>query len=165
MGERTWGKGSVQNVIELEEGRSALKLTTAGYLRPSGKNIHRFDHAAEDEEWGVMPDENYGIRFTNEQLRDYLDYRRQRDVLSKEGPPKADFKDEQLAKGVEFINGKLGGDAAEEKKTETEEETSSNTTQPPAESAQQAASRRLRTLKRAMRAAREGLRIYVGSAT
>ena len=42
MGERTWGKGSVQNIIELENGRSALKLTTAAYKRPSGKNIHRF---------------------------------------------------------------------------------------------------------------------------
>ena len=42
MGERTWGKGSVQNVIEMENGRSALKLTTAAYFRPSGKNIHRF---------------------------------------------------------------------------------------------------------------------------
>ncbi|MEK6234818.1 MAG: S41 family peptidase, partial [Planctomycetales bacterium] len=41
IGERTWGKGSVQNVIDLEEGKSALKLTTASYWRPSGKNIHR----------------------------------------------------------------------------------------------------------------------------
>ncbi|MCP4896912.1 MAG: S41 family peptidase, partial [bacterium] len=41
MGERTWGKGSVQNVIELENGGSALKLTTASYHRPSGKNINR----------------------------------------------------------------------------------------------------------------------------
>ncbi len=29
MGERSWGKGSVQNIIELEHGKSALKLTTA----------------------------------------------------------------------------------------------------------------------------------------
>ncbi len=42
VGERSWGKGSVQNVIELENGTSALKLTTASYHRPSGKNIHRF---------------------------------------------------------------------------------------------------------------------------
>ncbi len=41
IGERTWGKGSVQNIIELENGRSALKLTTAGYHRPSGQNIQR----------------------------------------------------------------------------------------------------------------------------
>ena len=42
VGERSWGKGSVQNVIELEQGESALKLTTASYHRPNGKNIHRF---------------------------------------------------------------------------------------------------------------------------
>ena len=42
IGTRTWGKGSVQNVVELEDGKSALKLTTASYQRPSGKNIHRF---------------------------------------------------------------------------------------------------------------------------
>ncbi|MCA9151459.1 MAG: S41 family peptidase, partial [Planctomycetales bacterium] len=53
MGERTWGKGSVQNIIELEGGRSALKLTTAGYRRPSGKNIHRFEGATDDDDWGV----------------------------------------------------------------------------------------------------------------
>ena len=43
IGERTWGKGSVQNVIELEYdrnvARSVLKLTTASYRRPNGKNI------------------------------------------------------------------------------------------------------------------------------
>ena len=53
IGERTWGKGSVQNVIELEGGRSALKLTTASYQRPNGKNIHRFPDAKETDEWGV----------------------------------------------------------------------------------------------------------------
>ena len=29
IGERTWGKGSVQNVIDLEDGKSAIKLTVA----------------------------------------------------------------------------------------------------------------------------------------
>ena len=52
MGERTWGKGSVQNVIELENGRSALKLTTAAYRRPSGKNIHRFPDSKETDAMG-----------------------------------------------------------------------------------------------------------------
>ena len=56
MGERSWGKGSVQNIIELEHGKSALKLTTAAYRRPSGKNIHRFPDAKDKDEWGVMPD-------------------------------------------------------------------------------------------------------------
>lgn len=39
MGERTFGKGSVQTVIPLSGGR-ALKLTTSRYFTPSGASIH-----------------------------------------------------------------------------------------------------------------------------
>ncbi len=39
MGERTFGKGSVQTVIPLSGG-SALKLTTSRYFTPSGASIH-----------------------------------------------------------------------------------------------------------------------------
>jgi carboxyl-terminal processing protease len=112
VGERTWGKGSVQNVIELENGKSALKLTTASYHRPSGKNIHRFPDSKESDEWGVMPDESYGVQFDNEDMRNYVEYRRLRDVLSKNGPPKTEYVDKQLAKAIDYLSGKL----ADEKK-------------------------------------------------
>lgn len=46
LGERTFGKGSVQSVIELGDG-SALRLTTAKYYTPSHKVIH---------EQGITPD-------------------------------------------------------------------------------------------------------------
>lgn len=39
MGERTFGKGSVQTVIPLRDGQ-ALKLTTSRYYTPSGASIH-----------------------------------------------------------------------------------------------------------------------------
>jgi carboxyl-terminal processing protease len=39
MGERTFGKGSVQTVIPLRDGQ-ALKLTTSKYFTPSGISIH-----------------------------------------------------------------------------------------------------------------------------
>ena len=39
VGERTYGKGSVQTVLPLGEGR-ALKLTTSRYLTPSGRSIN-----------------------------------------------------------------------------------------------------------------------------
>ena len=39
MGERTFGKGSVQTVIPLKDGQ-ALKLTTSRYFTPSGSSIH-----------------------------------------------------------------------------------------------------------------------------
>jgi carboxyl-terminal processing protease len=81
VGERTWGKGSVQNVIELEGGRSALKLTTASYLRPSGKNIHRFPDAKESDEWGVVPNEGYDVKLRQSELRDLVASRRLRDIL------------------------------------------------------------------------------------
>jgi carboxyl-terminal processing protease len=80
IGERTWGKGSVQNVIELEEGRSILKLTTASYLRPNGKNIHRFADAKESDDWGVRPDEGFEIKMTPLERGQYMRYRRERDV-------------------------------------------------------------------------------------
>jgi carboxyl-terminal processing protease len=51
VGERSYGKGSVQNVIEMENHTAALKLTTASYWRPSGKNIHRFPDAKEADGW------------------------------------------------------------------------------------------------------------------
>ncbi len=109
VGERTWGKGSVQNVIELEGGTSALKLTTASYHRPSGKNIHRFPKSKETDEWGVMPEKDYKIQFSTKELRDYLDYRRERDVINPENPPKAEFKDTQLSKALDYLKKELSG--------------------------------------------------------
>jgi carboxyl-terminal processing protease len=46
MGTQTFGKGSVQQVIELDDG-SGLKLTTARYYTPSGRSI---------QERGISPD-------------------------------------------------------------------------------------------------------------
>ena len=76
IGERTWGKGSVQTVLNLGGGRSALKLTTAAYLRPSGANIQRpgpmnrpGGKSDEDGEWGVTPNEGYRIRLNLRQRR------------------------------------------------------------------------------------------------
>ena len=79
VGERSFGKGSVQNLIPMENGRSALKLTTARYLRPSGKNIHRFTDSKEEDEWGVRPD--IEVKLTIEQKRRYWTGRRDRDIV------------------------------------------------------------------------------------
>ncbi len=81
VGERTFGKGSVQNVIDLENGKSALKLTTASYWRPSGKNIHKFPDAKETDEWGVMPDKGYELKLPDAELSELIRVRRERDLL------------------------------------------------------------------------------------
>jgi len=81
VGERSWGKGSVQNVIDLEDGKSVLKLTTASYWRPNGKNIHRFPDAKDEDDWGVRPDKNYEVALTPDEVRQMVEQRRERDIV------------------------------------------------------------------------------------
>ena len=85
VGERSYGKGSVQNIIPMERGKSALKLTTASYWRPSGKNIHRFPDSKEDDEWGVRPN---GFRVTEPSLKALAENGVPKDVLAKLAPVK-----------------------------------------------------------------------------
>ncbi|WP_428937351.1 S41 family peptidase [Fontivita pretiosa] len=52
IGERTYGKGSVQEVIPLDNKGGELKLTVAYYYLPSGRLVHRRKDATD---WGVQP--------------------------------------------------------------------------------------------------------------
>lgn len=61
IGTRSFGKGTVQNILPLQYGRSALRLTVARYYRPNGQNIHRLRDATEEDQWGVSPDEGYAV--------------------------------------------------------------------------------------------------------
>lgn len=56
VGERTFGKGSVQHLIPLTDHKAAVKLTVAYYCLPSGRIIHRTARNHEKGEWGVRPD-------------------------------------------------------------------------------------------------------------
>jgi carboxyl-terminal processing protease len=115
VGERTYGKGSVQNIIEMEGHTSALKLTTASYWRPSGKNIHRFPDSKESDEWGVKPDPGFEVPLKDEERIDYLVYRRDHDIIRGKGAlptasPKPDkdkkkkpFVDRTLEKALEYV--------------------------------------------------------------
>jgi carboxyl-terminal processing protease len=56
VGDRTFGKGSVQHLIHLTESGGAVKLTTAYYRLPDGRTIHRTRQNAHTDSWGVIPD-------------------------------------------------------------------------------------------------------------
>ena len=113
IGERSYGKGSVQNIIKVEGNTSALKLTTASYWRPSGKNIHRFPDSKETDEWGVMPDEGFLVKMDDDERYDYLVYRRDRDIVRdkggalpdkpKTGKERKPFVDRTLNKALEYL--------------------------------------------------------------
>jgi carboxyl-terminal processing protease len=69
VGTRSYGKGTVQNILPLQYGRSALRLTVARYYRPNGENIHRAPGATEEDQWGVSPDEGLSVELDEASLR------------------------------------------------------------------------------------------------
>jgi carboxyl-terminal processing protease len=117
VGERSFGKGSVQNVIELgdHEPKVALKLTTASFWRPNGTNIHRAPDAKETDEWGVKPNPGLEVKLEAEERAKYRDWRKQRDVVQgKPGnatprkPVGSDISaDKYLTTAVNYLRGEL----------------------------------------------------------
>jgi len=106
IGERSFGKGSVQNILDLEDGDSVLKLTVATYWRPSGKNIHRFKNAKETDEWGVSPNPGLEVKLSRDEYHDWFLGRRDRDFLSSHNKPKTP-KDSDKDKTKPYVDKQL----------------------------------------------------------
>jgi carboxyl-terminal processing protease len=124
VGERSFGKGSVQKVIKLNsDPPTALKLTTDSYWRPSGANMHRYEDAKDTDDWGVKPNKGFEVVLKDEERFEYLKYRRNRDMVKGKNVPPIDgknappmerddkkekkeakpFKDRVLDKAVEYL--------------------------------------------------------------
>ncbi len=112
-GTRSYGKGTVQQVFELESDTSALKFTTARFLRPNGKNIHRTESMKEEDEWGITPDPELNVPVTDLE-QGYLARRWQlrgdpRAVVRGQQPPEPPFAgDLQLAAAVKYLWEEIG---------------------------------------------------------
>jgi carboxyl-terminal processing protease len=76
VGERTFGKGSVQMLFPLANRSAALKLTTSHYYLPSGRCIHKEDSSTT---WGVDPD--LTVEMTREQMTSAQEVRQELEVL------------------------------------------------------------------------------------
>ena len=132
VGERTYGKGSVQKLLPLKpDETTAVKLTTETYWRPSGKNMHRFPNSKETDDWGVRPDAGLEVPTTeDERIRYVLEMRKLEFVPGKPGavgpnppppptPKGADgkpliddskpFDDRVLTRAIETLKRKLSG--------------------------------------------------------
>ena len=111
IGERSFGKGSVQNIRKFGDGE--LKLTTATFWRPSGKNLYkRLPGAVEKDEWGVKPDEVAPL--TEKERGELFDHLRDNEIIPRrdapvkvEKDPKPEFKDVELDAAVEYLTGQL----------------------------------------------------------
>jgi carboxyl-terminal processing protease len=93
VGETTFGKGSVQSVIQLQDG-SALRLTTAKYYTPSRQVIH---------EKGVSP--QIRVILTQEQEKQLLMQRREEVPSDAGARENAAFIDTQLERAVDALKG------------------------------------------------------------
>lgn len=117
VGERTFGKGSVQNVIELgdHEPKVALKLTTASYWRPNGTNIHRATDAKDSDDWGVKPNPGMEVSLEAPERVQYREWRKQRDVVqgkpgtaaAKKSGDDNTFVDKYLNTALNHLRGEL----------------------------------------------------------
>lgn len=74
VGERSFGKGSVQHLIHLIDTKGAIKLTTAYYRLPDGRIIHRTAKNVRSDVWGVIPDRSIILR--NDEVRAIQETRR-----------------------------------------------------------------------------------------
>jgi carboxyl-terminal processing protease len=104
VGQRSFGKGSVQNLFLIQDESAGLKLTVAHYQFPDGRVIHKTRHNAETDEWGVIPD--VVVEMTDEQSR-ALDACRRR-VVSIAGSPLCMSLDPQLRRAVSLLSNPAG---------------------------------------------------------
>jgi carboxyl-terminal processing protease len=93
VGETTFGKGSVQSVIQLQDG-SALRLTTAKYYTPSHTVIH---------EHGVSP--TIRATLSPEQERMLMQERREDATMDADHKELESFHDSQLERAADALKG------------------------------------------------------------
>ncbi len=76
VGQRTRGKASVQSSIYLPVPGAGMKLTSGTFIRPNGKNLHRFPDSKSSDDWGVQPDTEFRISADLERklARSWLEY-------------------------------------------------------------------------------------------
>jgi carboxyl-terminal processing protease len=110
IGERSYGKGSVQNIQTFGEGE--IKLTTASFWRPNGKNLNKSSTAGkDDEDWGVRPDSGYEVKLSRKETEDLAEHQEDVKVIPPPGKsPKAkaaEFKDRQLEKALDYLRDQI----------------------------------------------------------
>ncbi len=79
IGTRSFGKGSVQTVRQLQSGAGVLKITEQYYYLPSGRLLHRRDDSTS---WGVDPTPGYYVPLTNDELGEMLTARRNQEIIA-----------------------------------------------------------------------------------
>lgn len=110
MGERSYGKGSVQNIQPFEGGE--LKLTTASFWRPNGKNLNKSSTSGkEEDEWGVSPNKGFSLKLSERERDDLYEHQHDSEIIPRRDLPvkekKPEFKDLQLEMALKYLRGQI----------------------------------------------------------
>ena len=112
MGDKTFGKASVQRVFQLSNSKSAVKLTVARYYTPNGVNIDKVGIIPDVETAGFSrAEQQMQLKLQNhEKLKTFVD-KNGDDVLAKltsaEHAPRDDQKAERLRQSYQRLNDSL----------------------------------------------------------
>ena len=122
VGQRTFGKASVQQVLPLSGG-AGLRLTIARYYTPSGRLIQRdYRDKSKAEEGGILPDIEVIVPAEDE-VKVFMQYNNIVHTPGKKTPEmKFTEKDPVLDKAVEVLTGKLSLEQAKEQSKKEAEE-------------------------------------------
>jgi carboxyl-terminal processing protease len=115
MGSRSYGKGSVQHPYNFEDRTSVLKLTTATFWRPSGRNLNKPDTKGRDtDEWGVTPNKGFALNLSRNEENNLFDQLRDAELIragpgkgAKATPDTPGFQDRQLDMAVEYLRNQI----------------------------------------------------------
>ncbi len=114
MGEKSFGKGSVQTVIPLDKNNGALRLTTSLYYTPNGKSIqaHGIDPDVVFKEAKIELSDNNALSNSESDLTGHIEFQIQKEI--DEDKTEYQLKDDnfelyktdhQLARAVDLVRG------------------------------------------------------------
>jgi carboxyl-terminal processing protease len=113
VGSRSYGKGTVQTILPFLPTGGALKLTTATFWRPSGRNLNKASTKGRPEdEWGVLPNKGFVLDLPTKELNDLFDFHRDQEIIHRPDrrngdPSKAEFRDRQLDLALQYLRGQI----------------------------------------------------------
>ena len=123
VGERSFGKGSVQEVVDLGATKGRLKFTAAYYYLPNGEPVANRDLLAREgrDDWGIVPDVQVPLYdFEKQRIKEVNSARR--DITANDEAKEASDKpcvteqmieaDPQLATGLLVLKARIAADSA-----------------------------------------------------
>jgi carboxyl-terminal processing protease len=108
IGERSYGKGSVQHIREFAPTGGEIKLTTATFWRPSKKNLNKASTSGKEEDvWGVTP--NKVIKLSPHEHVDLEEHLHATEVIRPKNKPAEakKFEDKQLDAALQYLRGQI----------------------------------------------------------